>query len=519
MRTSAVNRGLRTGVTFGIAIVIMFLIGFTVTGAELTGQMLGTPPSYSTMPSPLFFAIFMTLIGVWAGISASSSRSLTESDTWQYVLVSGASVGVVSGLFAAAIGFLFGDLSINNIDPRAYLPAVSPDAIKMYIFNQTPLVGSLLLFALMTVSSLAAAALSFFMRNNAWIKNKSQNTLTSAQGYFESEQAQNIIQSKYARYGFWTIVAALLLILPRTWGGYWNYVLGTVGIYIILGLGLNMVTGWAGQLVIGYVAFFAIGAYTFALLTAPEPHHLVWNFWIALGLAVLAAGVSGLLIGLPILNLRGDYLAIVTLGFAEIIRILLKSDLLTDFTAGPRGVRDIAGPTIMGKSYVSDVDFMYLVIIAVLVVTFIANRLKNSRTGKAWFAINQDETVARATGINAFLSKLLALSLSAAIAGLAGVLFASRNQFTGPEDHVLMVSINIICLIIVGGSGSIPGVFLGAFALKGLPEILRETQNYRLLIFGMLLVVMMRLRPEGFLPARRPKLEKAPAQKLSSKDI
>lgn len=518
MRTSAVNRGLRTGVTFGVIIIIMFLIGFSVTGAELVGKMLGTPPSYSTMPTPLFFAIFMVFVGIWAGLTASA-RSLTELDTWSRALVSGTTVGVVSGLFAATIGLVFGNLGVNNIDPRAYLPAVSPDAIKMYIFGLSPLVGSLLLFVLMTISSLASAALSFFLRNSEWLKGKSQNSIEFALGYFESEQAQNIIQNKYARYGFWAIIATALLILPRTWGGYWNYVLGTVGIYIILGLGLNMVTGWAGQLVIGYVAFFAIGAYTFALLTAPEPHHLMWNFWIALALGVVAAGVSGLLIGLPILNLRGDYLAIVTLGFAEIIRILLKSDLLTDFTAGPRGVRDIAGPTIMSKSYVSDVDFMYLVIIAVLVVTFIANRLKNSRTGKAWFAINQDETVARATGINAFMSKLLALSLSAAIAGLAGVLFASRNQFTGPDDHILMVSINIICLIIVGGSGSIPGVFLGAFALKGLPEILRETQNYRLLIFGMLLVVMMRLRPEGFLPAKRPKLEKASAQKLSGKDV
>jgi branched-chain amino acid transport system permease protein len=329
---------------------------------------------------------------------------------------------------------------------------------------------------------------------------------------------QNILQNKYTRYASLLAFAVILIILPRTWGGYWNYVFGTVGIYIILGLGLNIITGWAGQLVIGYVAFFAIGAYTFALLTAPEPHHLMMNFWIALGLRVLSAGISGLLIGLPILNLRGDYLAIVTLGFAEIIRILLKSDLMTAYTAGPRGIRDLAGPNLFGKSFISDVDFMYLIIIAVLVVTFLANRLQNSRTGKAWYAINLDETVARATGVNAFASKLLALSLSAAVAGLAGALFASRNQFTGPDDHALMVSINVICLVIVGGIGNIPGVFLGAFALKGLPEVLRETESYRLLIFGVLLIVMMRLRPEGFLPAKRPKLEKAAAQKLPGKE-
>jgi branched-chain amino acid transport system permease protein len=192
---------------------------------------------------------------------------------------------------------------------------------------------------------------------------------------------------------------------------------------------------------------------------------------------------------------------------------------MTPYTAGPRGIRDIAGPTLFGQSFASDVDYMYLIILAVLVVTFFANRLQNSRTGKAWFAINLDETVARATGINAFTSKLLALSLSAAIAGLAGALFASRNQFTGPDDHALMVSINVLCLVIVGGIGNIPGIFLGAFALKGLPEILRETENYRLLIFGVLLIVMMKLRPEGFLPSRRPELEKTSAADSKVKEV
>ena len=389
----------------------------------------------------------------------------------------------------------------------------------MFLFNKTPIVGSLILFATITASGLAASVLAFFLRNNDGLKSNARKAWNSIVGVVHSERVSGITQNRYSRTISLLVIAILLIILPRTWGSYWNYVFGTVGIYIILGLGLNIITGWAGQLVIGYVAFFAIGAYTFALVTAPEPHHLMWNFWIALGLGVFAAAIAGLLIGLPILNLRGDYLAIVTLGFAEIIRILLKSDLMTAYTAGPRGIRDIAGPSLIGKSFNSDVDFMYLIIIAVLVVTFLANRLKNSRTGKAWFAINLDETVARATGINSFASKLLALSLSAAMAGLAGVLFASRNQFTGPDDHALMVSINVICLVIVGGIGNIPGIFLGAFALKGLPEILRETENYRLLIFGVLLVAMMRLRPEGFLPAKRPELEKASAQTFSGKEV
>jgi branched-chain amino acid transport system permease protein len=459
----------------------------------------------------------MILVGAWAGASASA-RPLIEAETWKRALTAGTASGAMSGLFAAVIGFLFGELISNKIDPRTYLPSVSPESIRMFLFNQTPLTGSLMLFAVLTVSGLVAAALSFFLRNNDSVKSSARKASDSVWGGIRSERVANIARNKYARYAALAVFAAILIILPRTWGGYWNYVFGTVGIYIILGLGLNIITGWAGQLVIGYVAFFAVGAYTFALLTAPEPHHLTMNFWLALGLGVLAAGISGMLIGLPILNLRGDYLAIVTLGFAEIIRILLKSDLMTPYTAGPRGIRDIAGPTIFGKAFISDVDFMYLIIIAVLVVTFLAKRLQNSRTGKAWYAINLDETVARATGINAFASKLLALSLSAAMAGLAGALFASRNQFTGPDDHVLMVSINVICLVIVGGIGNIPGIFLGAFALKGLPEVLRETESYRLLIFGVLLIVMMKLRPEGFLPAKRPELEKAASQSLPGKE-
>jgi len=516
MRSSALDKGIRTGVIFGIVIVTMFLIGFTVAGAGLVGKFFGASSSYST-PSLVYFVIFMILIGAWAGSSAST-RPLVEADTFKYAATTGVSAGLISGLFAAVIGFIFGTLSANRIDPRTYLPSVSPESIRMFLFNQNALTGSLMLLVLLTASGLAGAALSFFLRNSDRVKSGARKASDSVSGIVQSQRVSSVVNNPYSRYVFLFIVAAVLIVLPRTWGGYWNYVFGTVGIYIILGLGLNIITGWAGQLVIGYVAFFAIGAYTFALLTAPEPHHLTWNFWLALGIAVLVSALAGLLIGLPILNLRGDYLAIVTLGFAEIIRILLKSDLMTPYTAGPRGIRDIAGPSLLGKSFLSDVDFMYLIILAVLVVTFLANRLQNSRTGKAWYAINLDETVARATGVNAFTSKLLALSLSAGIAGLAGVLFASRNQFTGPDDHALMVSINVICLVIVGGIGNIPGIFLGAFALKGLPEILRETESFRLLIFGVLLIVMMRLRPEGFLPAKRPELEKASAQNTLEKE-
>ena len=506
MKTSPLRNGIQTGTIFGVVVIMMFLIGFTMIGAELIGKVLGNPGT-SGIPDLSFFAIFMVLVGAWCGTSAAK-RPAFGPDTLKDAVRAGLAAGLACGIFTALTGFIFGSVAQNHIDVRGYLVSVSPDSISLFTFNQSPLIGALILLAVMTFSSLGSAMLAFVARTNLKFKNMLQNTSGSIRGAIHSQRVSDLMNNKYARYGFYLVVAVALIILPRTWGGYWNYVFGTVGIYIILGLGLNIITGWAGQLVIGYVAFFAIGAYTFALLTAPVPHNLLWNFWIALALGILVAGISGLLIGLPILNLRGDYLAIVTLGFSEIIRILLKSDLLTAFTGGPRGVHDVGGPTLFGSAFSTDVDFMYLIIIAVLVVSFLAHRLQNSHTGKAWVAINLDETVARATGINAFVSKLLALALSAAIAGLAGALFASRNQFTGPDDHQLMVAINVICLVIVGGIGNIPGIFLGAFALKGLPEVLREIENYRMLVFGILLVVMMRIRPEGFLPAKRPALEK-----------
>jgi branched-chain amino acid transport system permease protein len=206
------------------------------------------------------------------------------------------------------------------------------------------------------------------------------------------------------------------------------------------------------------------------------------------------------------MRLRGDYLGIVTLGFGEIIRILLNSDLLTDLTGGPRGIQNIQQPTFLGQPF-TDVSYAYLIIVAMAVSIFLYYRLENSRTGRAWLSIKEDTLVARATGVDVQKYKLLALCVGAAFAGLAGGIFAARNQFTGPNDHTLMVSINVLSVVIVGGLNSIPGIILGSFALRGLPELLRELETYRLLVFGALLVFMMLVRPEGLWPSTRPNLE------------
>ncbi len=171
------------------------------------------------------------------------------------------------------------------------------------------------------------------------------------------------------------------------------------------------------------------------------------------------------------------------------------------------GVKDVAGPTLFGLSFASGADYLYLMALGTIVIIFIVTRLQNSRVGRAWVAMREDETVARAMGVNTFVQKLLAFGIGAAFAGMGGVIFASRNQFTGPDDYTLMVSINVLCLVIVGGMGNMPGVIAGALVLKGLPEVLRQLQDYRLVAFGALLVVMMIVRPEGILPSRRRRLE------------
>ena len=510
MMTQPIRNGLRTGITFAVIIVFFMLIGFTVTGSLMVSRLFGVEiagDKSSQIPPVLFLGIIIGLLGIWMGASSSSKNE--APDTYLRAGVAGLFSGITSGGIVFLTALIFGLINAGGTDVRDYLAQVSPPYVKFFLFDLEPLPGALFHFGLLVCSGIVGALLARFIGRSDWRKNLGKQLTQKTQSIWHLPAVARTRQSIYLRILLILIMLLALLLLPRMWGSYWNYIMGTVGIYVLLGLGLNLIVGLSGQLVLGYVAFFAVGAYSLALLTSPEPHHLVWDFWPAVVAGIILAGISGILIGLPILRLRGDYLAIVTLGFGEIIRMLASSDLLTDFTGGPRGVRNIAGPSILGQTFTGDVDYMYLIIIAVIIAIFITTRLQNSRTGRAWVAMREDELVARATGVNLFYYKILALALGAAFAGLGGILFASRNQFTGPEDHSLMVSINVLSLLIVGGMGSVPGIILGAFTLKGLPEILRELENYRMLVFGGLLVVMMILRPEGLWPMGRPRLEKS----------
>lgn len=316
------------------------------------------------------------------------------------------------------------------------------------------------------------------------------------------------------------LLVVVLLVLPSFIGIYLSQVLDDVGLYILLGLGLNIVVGLAGLLDLGYVAFFAIGAYTVGVLTTGDFGHpaILANWWEAVPFAVLAALLAGVLLGIPVLKVRGDYLAIVTLGFGEIIRLMAQSDFLKPFIGGAQGILGIAKPVFIWFTSLNPIQigivpaihpeqFYYIILAGCLLVAFISTRLKDSRMGRAWMALREDEDVAEGMGIDLVSTKLLAFGMGATFGGLSGAIFASQLGSIFPSSFNFLISVNILALIIIGGMGNIPGVIVGALALVGLPELLREFSDYRFLFYGATLVLMMLLRPEGLLPESRRRLE------------
>ncbi|MFT5986673.1 MAG: branched-chain amino acid transport system permease protein [Marinobacter psychrophilus] len=291
-------------------------------------------------------------------------------------------------------------------------------------------------------------------------------------------------------------------------------------IYVILALGLNVVVGLAGLLDLGYVAFYAVGAYTFALLS----QYYGISFWMALPLGALLAGLFGLLLGFPVLRLRGDYLAIVTLGFGEIIRILLNN--WTNVTGGPNGIGGIPDPTLFGMEFGRRVKeegntsfhetfgiaysgehkviFLYLIALVLAIITaLIIRRLMKMPVGRAWEALREDEIAARSLGLSRTAVKLSAFTIGAFFAGFAGTIFASKQGFISPESFVFLESAIILAIVVLGGMGSQIGVILAAIAVTILPELAREFSEYRMLIFGAAMVLMMIWRPQGLVPMRR----------------
>lgn len=295
-------------------------------------------------------------------------------------------------------------------------------------------------------------------------------------------------------------------------------------IYVMLGLGLNIVVGFAGLLDLGFVGFYAVGAYTYALLF----HWAGWSFWEALPLAGAVAALFGFVLGFPVLRLRGDYLAIVTLGFGEIIRLLLIN--LNDWTGGPDGISGIPKPTVMGFemsrnasveggttfhqlmgwefSSVHMVIFLYLMALLLALVTlWISNRLIRMPIGRAWEALREDEIACRSLGLSPMRIKLSAFTLGAMFAGFGGAFFAARQGIVNPESFTFIESALILAIVVLGGMGSQLGVIVAAILITVLPELAREFSEYRMLIFGLVMILMMVWRPQGLFPVTRPQVQ------------
>jgi branched-chain amino acid transport system permease protein len=305
--------------------------------------------------------------------------------------------------------------------------------------------------------------------------------------------------------------AVILMVLPALIGSVLSQILGTVGIYVLMGLGLNIVVGYAGLLDLGYVAFFAAGAYTIALFTGanvvtslgaavPPAFSLHLGFYLAVPVVIMVAAFIGLLIGAPVLRLRGDYLAIVTLGFGEIARVLVTSDWLKSFLGGAQGLRDVTDAPVGPLGFRNPEPFYYLVLAFCALAMFVSWRLANSRIGRGWNAMREDELAAEVTGVSSVTYKLLAFAMGAGIGCLAGTLFAVKIGSLAPTSFDILVSITALAVVVLGGMGSIPGVVVGALVLIGLPGLLTEFEEYRLLLYGAVLIAIMILRPQGLIP-------------------
>ena len=420
-------------------------------------------------------------------------------------------IGLLATFLMSLFAGLFRVVLINQKGPV--------EKAARYLFGQTGLSveGALIIF-------LSVTLISYFWS----VRGKEVRARTAAMPKTGKRTLQIILI---------LLIAFIAIGLPRVSGPFIAQVIVTVILFTLMGLGLNITLGFAGLLDLGFVAFYAIGAYTVGLLTSYGGFGLQHvPFWIAAPIAVLVSMMFGFMLGLPVLGVRGDYLAIATLGFGEIVRLLAGSDFLAHYFGGPQGIIGIQKPCIgfLGPFVRVDVprvcngielgnvqSIYYLAIISVIIFAFAAWRLRESRLGRAWMAIREDEDVAEALGINLIQTKLLAYMLGAAFAGLGGAIFATLIGSIFASSMQLIVSINVVALIVVGGMGSIPGVIVGAIVLIGLPELLREVSEYRYLFYGAALIVMMIAKPEGLWPSRATKreLHHADAENISAEGM
>jgi branched-chain amino acid transport system permease protein len=540
---SPLRRAVRIGVVFGLVAVYLAIVGLLLMfhGRWIIVDILS-----------LGHATLIT-IGLGAGIAVAHGPARRVTGP---VLIESAIAGAVAGLLLAAVV-----VAMQLFDLRAIFISLPPALTEMLTFgldlplglaaliagaallavlgaalaHSPPIVEKPLIVgaAAVTISGVFQELLQLMMQFNDLIDAVRDTlytweglTLQGAAIVFVVAAAGSALWTHFhdrvatAKLGFSPLQhrqlsavkivlgIALVLLFPMLAGSYIGQVMMLVGLYTLMGMGLNLEVGLAGLLDLGFVAFFAVGAYTTALLTADSPHALAaytflpsLNYWEAMPLAILASVCVGVLFGIPVLGVRGDYLAVATMGLGEIVRVIVQSDMAAPLLAGAQGILQIPKPWLGGYELSDPVALFYVTLVASAVAAYCAWRLENSALGRAWMAVRDDEDVAQALGINLVKVKLLAYGLGAAFAGLAGSIFAVMLTSIYPSSFQLLISINVLALIIVGGIGSLPGVIVGAAALVGLPELLREFGEYRYLFYGAVLIIMMRIKPEGLWPS------------------
>ena len=539
-----VRRALFTGLLGGLPGIHLSLVGMVnaFQGRDMIADVVTVG---TTLPM-----LFVIIAGWYA---ARPMRSSDEVSGARQALTLGAIAGAASGLLMAALCVF-----VVAVDVRWILVNARPTLAETFQFGQGPIIGSALLILGGAVIGAAGASLHVMPSTVARgvtigavvtvivslmepfigpvLRNVNLDivedflyanggltpigfvlvyALVAGGTYWWATRGDRVRaraaamppdRQRKAKLVVYAALVGLLLLLPLIVGQRLSEVLGTIGIYVLLGLGLNIVVGFAGLLDLGYVAFYAVGAYTTALLTSPASPAFSPElpFWGALPFVIVAAAVIGLLVGTPVLRLRGDYLAIVTLGFGEIAREVFKSQWAQPVTGGAQGILSIPPPLPFDRAPQA---IYYPILFFCILAAVAATSLAASRVGRAWNAMREDESVAEATGVNTTYYKLLAFGLGAAFGCISGALFAAKIGVIFADSFNILVSINALALIILGGMGNIAGVVVGALVLVGLPEFLREFAEYRLLIYGAVLVAMMLLRPEGLLPSRTRRAE------------
>jgi branched-chain amino acid transport system permease protein len=456
----------------GTALLLILMTTFDLRGIflELSPRLaevlsFGLPVA-AAVPVIVVLSSALGLVG--AGVHFLSAR-------WRRAVVPALMWVLIFALFTDIVGQFFGGIGLDSVTRLLFTRRGGPLTV----------VGALIVFV-------AFSALYWYLGGHKTTLRQRFDVLPPAQ------------RTRWT-IGLAAVILVVLWFIPRIMGPFVSQVLVTAGIYLLMALGLNIVLGYAGLLDLGYVAFFAVGAYSAAILTSPlsPAFSPELSLVAALPFVMIAAAIAGVIVATPVIRMRGDYLAIVTLGFGEIARILLNSQWLAPYFGGAQGVTNIPDLEIGPLVFRSPQDYFYPVFLFVVLAAYITLAVQNSRWGRAWMAMREDESVAEAMGVNIVTAKLSAFVVGAILASFGGALFGSQIGSVYPHSFDIVVSITVLVIIIVGGMGSVPGVTVGALALIALPNLLREFSQYQFLFYGVLLIAMMLLRPEGFIPSKR----------------